>query len=113
MVAIGNVDELRSNTQPVACFAHAPFKDGVYLQLAPDFADVFALSFKGKRRSPRRHSKCFDLRQRIDDFLGDAVAENSFSGSLLMLTKARTAMLFSGTSGTAVDEASGSLAAAA
>ena len=39
--------------------------------------------------------------------------KNSFSGSLLMLTKARTAMLFCGMSETAADETSGSLAGAA
>src|SRR5438046_2505425 len=75
MIAVGNVNELRGHAQSVSRFTHAAFEDCVYLQLASDLADVFALSLEGKRGSPRRDPKRFDLRQRVDDLLSNAIAE--------------------------------------
>src|SRR2546428_1445394 len=75
MIAVGNVDELRGHAQPVARFAHAAFKDGVYLQFATDLSDVLALSLEGKRGRARRHAKRFNFGQRVDDLLGNAIAE--------------------------------------
>src|SRR5947207_11540970 len=75
MIAVGNVDKLRGHAQSGCRFAHAAFEDCVYLQLASDLADVFALSLEGKRGGPRRHSKRFDLRQRVNDLLSNAIAE--------------------------------------
>src|SRR6266516_7273704 len=75
MISVGNIDELRSHAQPVARFTHATFQHRVYLQLASDLADVLALSLESKGGSPRRHAKRFDLRQRVDDFLSNAIAE--------------------------------------
>src|SRR6266446_4961250 len=75
MIAVGNVDELRGHAQSVSRLTHAAFEDCVYLQLASDLADVFALSLEGKRGRPRRHSKRFDLRQRVDNLLSNAIAE--------------------------------------
>src|SRR6185503_4018313 len=75
MVAVGGIDELGGHPQPVACFAHATFKNCMYLQLASDLADVFILSLKRKRRRARGHSKRFDFCQRIDDLFCNSTAE--------------------------------------
>ena len=56
-------------------FAYAAFKHGVYLQLAPNLADVLVFSLKRKCRRPRRYPKRFDLRQRVDDLFCNAIAE--------------------------------------
>ena len=75
MIAVGNIDELRGHTQPVARFTHAAFEHRVDLQLASDLDDVLAFPFKRKGGGPRRHSKRFDFTQSINDFLGDAITE--------------------------------------
>ena len=75
MIAVRNVDELRGHAQPVVRFAHAAFEHCVYLQLASDFADVLVLSLECKRGRSRRYPKRFDLRQRIDDFFSNTIAE--------------------------------------
>ena len=95
-VAVGRADELGRDAQPVARLADAAFEHRPDTELPPDVADVALLALEGERRRARRDAERLDLRQRVDDVFGDAVAELSFSASVLMLTKGRTAIDLTG-----------------
>ena len=50
------------------------------LELSPNRADVFLVSLERKSGRPRRNIKRANFRQRIDDFLADAVREELVVG---------------------------------
>ena len=109
MIAVGNIDELRRHPQPVARFAYAAFQHSVDLQLASDLADVLVFAFKEKEEVRDATRSALTLLRALMISSAMPSLKNSFSGSLLILTKASTAMLLSGTLG-AADKAIASLA---
>ena len=69
------VDELRRDAQPVAGALHAPFDNGVNAERLADFADIRPSPFESECRSAGNNLQSVELRQAIDDFFGDAVAD--------------------------------------
>ena len=67
--------ELRRNPQPVSGTAHRPLKHPGRPEQGTDGADVLRLAFEGKGRSARGHPQSFDLGQRVDQLVGDSIAQ--------------------------------------
>ena len=75
MITICDVDKLRRDAQPIAGFAHAAFQHRADVQLLPDFADVNLFAFEGKGRGARSNVQSSNLRERIEQFFGQSIAE--------------------------------------
>jgi hypothetical protein len=75
MKAVGHLDQLRCHPNPVAGPADAPFEQVVDVQPPADFRQLDILSAKQERRRPACHLKARHLRQRVDHFFSESVAE--------------------------------------
>ena len=91
LVAVGHVDQLGRDPDPVAGLAHAAFEQGVHLEPLADLPGVDALALEGERRGPGRDPQA---RTRARALMISSVMPSlkySFSGSGLILTKGSTA----------------------
>src|ERR1700751_1255141 len=75
MVAIGDVDELRSDAKAVAGFAHTAFEDCSDVELFSYEAEVYVLALERKRAATGDNVKIRDVGEGIYDLLGAAVGE--------------------------------------
>jgi len=75
LTPISHVDQLRVNSEPGTCCAHAAFEHGSNLQLFGNLTKVLTGRTKLKRRRSRRDAKAGNSRQSIDDLLGQAIGE--------------------------------------
>src|SRR5688572_20354260 len=75
MESVRNIDELRRYAHSVFAMPHATFQDVRYLKLPADVANVGVLILKRKSGRPGHHEQAANLRERIDDLLGDPIAE--------------------------------------
>ncbi len=62
-------------TKPVPSLADAAFEHRLDSQLLAHLPEIVSLPSELKRRRPRHHPQAFQPRQRVDEFLGEAVAE--------------------------------------
>ena len=75
MKAVGHLDQLRRHPDSVACPAHAPFEQVLDVQPPADFRQLDILSAKQERRRPACHLQSRHLRERVDHFFSESVAE--------------------------------------
>src|SRR5580704_3247335 len=75
VVSVPRLDQLGGYAEAIPEFAHATFQDIFHVQPLRDAADVLSLSNERERRGARRHQQTRYLHQRIEDVLGQAVAE--------------------------------------
>ena len=75
VITVRRVDQLRRDANAIARSPHAPLEDRSNAKSLPDLRDVLFLSAKGKRRRARRDLEAGHVRQRVDDLLGQSVAE--------------------------------------
>ena len=75
MVSVGRVDELRCYPQAVAGLADAAFQDRVHPEPLRHRAQILLGALEREAGSACRDAQALELGQRIDDLLGDAVAE--------------------------------------
>ena len=71
--AVGGADQLRGNAQLVAGLAHTAFQHMGDVQLLRDLSDLDVLALESERGRARDHFQVGDLRQQVQQFLGDAV----------------------------------------
>ena len=75
MVAVGHVDQLRADPDPLAGLAHAPFEHALNVERAADPPDVFVLPLEREGGGAGSDAEGLDLGQRVDDLFRHAVAE--------------------------------------
>ena len=75
VVATRHFDELHSNPQAIVGLADAAFEQRLHVELLSDDADVLAFSGKPKGRGARGHAQAIDVRQRVDELVGQTFAE--------------------------------------
>ena len=75
VVPLFHIDELRGDSQPVARLADAAFEHRADVQAPPDLPHVEGLALERKRGGSRHHAQILDVRQAVDQLLGDTVAE--------------------------------------
>ncbi len=75
MVAVGDVDELGGDPEPVAGLADAALEDGLHVELFPDLADVLFGTLELERRGAGGDAQVLDPAQPVDELLGDPFAE--------------------------------------
>ena len=75
MAPVGRGDELRRDADAVAGLSDAAFENVRHTKGRGDLANVLMLALERERRGARDHLQARDLRQEVDDFLGQAVAE--------------------------------------
>ena len=75
VIAVARVDELRGDAEARPGSPHAAFENGGDAQRVGDLANVLGLALEREGRRARGHLQPRDLRQEIDDLLGQAVAE--------------------------------------
>ena len=49
VIAVGDIDQLRRDAQPVTRFLHASLEHRLHVELAADLPDVFGLPFEDRR----------------------------------------------------------------
>src|SRR5437868_1802437 len=75
MVTVPYTDQLGHDPQRVAVAAYTPLENSADAELLADLADADILSFEGECRSARGNMEPFDVGQRVDDLLSDAIGE--------------------------------------
>jgi len=75
MPAVGCCDQLRGDADAVPCSADAALEDVSHIQHFGDPSDVFLLALERERRRAGNYLQIADVRKRVDDFLGQTVAE--------------------------------------
>ncbi len=75
MQAGPRIDELGGHAKPGAGFPDASLEDRADLEHLPDAADVEVLALQGERRCPGHHAHALKSRERVDEFLGESLAE--------------------------------------
>src|ERR1700759_2555795 len=75
VIAVRSVDELGSDADASPGSPYAAFENGGDAQRRRDVANVLGLAFEGERGSARGHLQFGNLRQEIDNLLGQPVAE--------------------------------------
>src|SRR6185295_15492630 len=75
VITVAGTDELRGHAQAITELAHAPFEDRCDAERSADLADVGRSPLVLKRGGSRRDLEPAHATERIDDLLGDAVAE--------------------------------------
>ncbi len=70
----GNVDELHGDAQAVAGLAYAAFEHAADAELLSDLAQV-VIAAELERGRACRHPQPLDMRERVDEFLGQAFAQ--------------------------------------
>jgi hypothetical protein len=75
MASVGGRDQLRGDADASAGLAHAPFKDVRHTERLGDSPDVLLPAFECERGRARDHLEVGDSSERVDDFLGQTVAE--------------------------------------
>jgi hypothetical protein len=75
MAAVGGRDQLRGDADAAPGPPHAAFQDRRHSQSFGNLANVQLFTAKRKRRRPSNHLQPRNLRQSVDDLLGQPVAE--------------------------------------
>src|SRR5262249_41394337 len=75
VVAVGDVDQLGADPQPVAGLADAALQDGADAELFADLADVLVAALEGEGGGAGGDVQPLDPGQGADQLLGQAVAE--------------------------------------
>ena len=75
METVLHVDQLCRQPNAVAGGAYAPLQHRPHVQQAADFTDVLVAVTEGEGRGSRRHVQAVNLRQQVQDFLGQAVSK--------------------------------------
>src|SRR5437762_12813039 len=75
MRAGGHVDQLASDTNPIAALAHRAFEHVAHTKLAPDLLHIDGLPFVGEARIAGDDEEPPDAAERGDDLLDHAVDE--------------------------------------
>jgi hypothetical protein len=75
LIAIPGIDQFDRNPQTVVVLPHASIENGADVQDAADLSGVAGLPLELKRRRARCHPQPRDLRQGVDQLLGNSVAE--------------------------------------
>ncbi len=73
MMSTGNVDKLSDYPNTVTRFANTPFNNGGNVELRADGRDVRVRAFESESRSASNHPQSPNLRESIDQFLGDPI----------------------------------------
>ena len=69
------VDELRGDAHPVAGLPHRTLEHVRDIELLGDLADLQVLASEGERRGARDHPQFGNVRQQVQELLGDAVGK--------------------------------------
>src|SRR5688572_4421256 len=75
MRSVTGVDELRCDADPPTGPPHAAFEDRADVERLPDSADVLVLVSECERRGTRNDAQAWHAGQRVEDLLGETVAE--------------------------------------
>src|SRR5262245_43527008 len=75
MVSVRDAHQLHGNAQPAAGATHATFKNRIDVELLSDFAYIEVTPTKAKRGTSGNQAQSGQLRKRIDQLLGEAIAE--------------------------------------
>src|SRR5262249_51626954 len=75
MRAGGRLDQLPSDTDPLASFAYRAFEDIAHAELTPDLLHIDGLALVCKARIPSDHEEPADAAERGDDLLDHAIGE--------------------------------------
>jgi hypothetical protein len=75
VVAGCHLNELHRHTQAIAGLANAALEQGLDVELFANAPDILALAAELKGRRTRGHAQTVDLRQRVDQLLGQPVTE--------------------------------------
>src|SRR5215469_9744438 len=75
MISIRSRHQLRRDAQTVVSSSHTALKNGANLELFSDNAQVDIFTFERESRASRNNVQSLNLRQRVDDLLGDSVGE--------------------------------------
>jgi hypothetical protein len=95
LVAVGDVDQLDVDPDPVADLPDAALEHRADTELVADLANVDLLALKGEAGGAGRHLHVGQLGEGVDDVLGVIPSlKYSFSGSALMLVSGMTATDF-------------------
>ena len=86
VIAAGDVDELHRDAQSPAGLAHAAFEQAADAEFASHFAQVVC-AVELERRAARGHAQPLDVRQGVDQFLGETLAEEILVARLAHVDK--------------------------
>ena len=75
VAAVARRDQLRGHADAIAGLAHAAFEDVRDIERLGDAADVVVFPLERKCRGPGNDSQPWNVRQFIEDFLREAIAE--------------------------------------
>ena len=75
MVAARHFDELHRHAQTVVGLADAAFEERLHIELCSNGLDVLAFAAELKRRRTRGHAQAIDVRECVDELLGEAFTE--------------------------------------
>ena len=96
MVSIGDINQLRHDAHLAGSVADASFQHVANTELPANLADVHVLVFERKGGGACDHEKAVNVRERVDDLLGDAVAEILLILRLAKIEKRQDRDTFSG-----------------
>ena len=75
MITARHFNELHSDAQAIVGLADAAFEQRLHVELLSHGADVLALAAKLKGRRACGHAQAIDVRQRVDELVGQTFAE--------------------------------------
>src|SRR6185369_17925783 len=75
VIPVTRIDQLRSDAHVVAGTLHTAFEHVRNTERFTDLAQVLRLALERKSRRAPRNLEPWNLRQRVEDFVGDSVAE--------------------------------------
>jgi hypothetical protein len=79
------VNQLCHDSHVVLGLADAAFQDRFHIQAFSDDAEINVLALEGKGRSSCCHTQLVNLRQGVDDFLGDPIGEELILSALILV----------------------------
>ena len=91
MAPIGRCDELGIHADPMTGPAHAAFEDVGDVECLGDSANILVFALEREGRRPGDDLQPGDVRQLVDDLLGETVAEILIVRIGVMLTNGSTA----------------------
>ena len=75
IVPLSHVNKLHADADAVTRLAHAAFENARYAEGFTNLSHVLLHAFKYKCGCPCSYAQIFQVRQRVDDFFGQAIAE--------------------------------------
>jgi hypothetical protein len=75
LTPISGLHERNADAHAIPCFPHAPFQQMRHPESAADCARILRPAFKPERRSAPDDAQLADLRERVDQLLGESIGE--------------------------------------